>query len=200
MNKLVFIVISILLTNIAIASDVFWYWDNDGATKGLLPDQNCQRYFSLDFPVKVIPNAGAHFTLYDAKSQIVTLKLNKFLSPKNKDGNSSSILTKHLNYELDYLKGVMGKDNLSIEYKKYYKNNKILSWVIKRQSSNSSSYLVANSVVKSGCVLYLTSLVTNKSLISKIDKAQQRSLNTLKSHSPTSEEEAKKLISDFTKS
>lgn len=189
-----------LMSNVSQASDMMWYWDNDGATKGLVPDPKCQCYFSLEFPVKVIPKPGAHFTLYETNSQIVTLKKDQFVNLITDQESPEYILSKHVDYELNYLSGSVGKDKLSIESKKWDKQKGILAWVLMRESENGASYLVSSSVVKSDCIFYISSLVSNKTSIQKVSDAQHRSLDTLKTHTPTSEEEAKQLISEFTKS
>lgn len=199
MRKLVFLISLVLISNISQASDMLWYWDNDGATKGLLPDPKCQCYFSLDFPVKVIPKAGAHFTLYENNSQIVTLKTEQFANLMADQEPPENILSKHVDYELNYLSGVVGNDNLLIDSKEWDKHKGILTWVLKRESKEGDSYLVSSSVVKLGCIFYITSLVSNEASIKKVSNAQHGSLRTLKTHVPTSEEEAKQLIMEFRK-
>ncbi|MCK4706407.1 MAG: hypothetical protein KAT90_13080 [Gammaproteobacteria bacterium] len=200
MRKLVFLVSLIFVSNISQASDMLWYWDNDGATKGLLPDPKCQCYFSLEFPVKVVPKAGAHFMLYETNSQIVTLKTDQFVNLITNQEPHDHILSKHVDYELNYLSGVVGEDKLLIESKEWDKNKGILTWVLKRESKKGASYLVSSSVVKSDCIFYISSLVSNKASIQKVSDAQHGSLHTLKTHTPTSEEEAKQLITELTKS
>ncbi|WP_373033755.1 hypothetical protein [Sulfurovum sp.] len=200
MRKLLFLASLVLISNISQASDMMWYWDNDGATKGLLPDPKCQCYFSLEFPVKVLPKPGAHFTLYETNSQIVTLKTDQFVSLITNKESPEQILSKHVDYELNYLSGVVGEDKLSIESKGWDKQNQILTWILNRESKEGGNYLVSSSVVKSGCIFYISSLVPSEATIQKVSDAQHRSLRTLKTHTPTSEEEAKQLITEFTKS
>lgn len=199
MRKLVLLVSMVLISSISQASDMMWYWDDDGATKGLLPDPKCQCYFSLEFPVKVIPKPGAHFSLYETNSQIVTLKTDQFVNLISDQEPPEYILTKHVDYELNYLSGVVGKDKLLIERKEWDKDKGILTWVLKRESEKEVSYLVSSSVVKSGCIFYISSMMSSKALIQKVSDAQHGSLYTLKVHTPTSEDEAKQLISELQK-
>lgn len=200
MNKSLLFTILFTLSNIVSASDVVWLWDNDGATKGLYPDQTCQCYFSLDFPDKVIPLVGTGFTLFDSNSQIVTLETSKVTGKKSKNKSLSSVLSMHLDYEYEHLKGVVGNDKLSIERSKWNKESKIMSWVLKRESKSSISYLVSNSIISSDCIFYLTSVSTEENMIPKLSEGQQKSLKTLRSHRPSSKAEAEKLLLEFGKS
>ncbi len=179
------------------AGDVLWKWDDNGATDVLFIDGKCECYYSVSFSEKVTPQPGRRFVLSGSQSQIVTSKLDEFISGPSIPAGAEDILRTHLKYEHSHLQGVVGDAGINLVSATYNGIDNSLTWVLERPSKSGVSVIVSTSIVSDKCVVYVSSLVDSVNSVERIASLQAAIMQSLSLHRPTSQKEAESILSRY---